>query len=559
MAFNDLYKQSIYFEIYSVNNDGEAQQLQESFAFTLPPSDVDVSQTERVTVTPTPSGNFIDRYGLGNANITIGGETGNDELRLTILGANRTPRTLNGKSAWFEFRDRIARYSLKSENYIMKFYDLTHGGTTNIFQTGGESTKYSEAWEVVLHESTSSRSSAKPFFYPYKITMEGVRPLGTYNPKLAKKKIRFISDIRALIDNTFVAVSSFTANLDIFLADNFEFVNEITGILASASAFTSSLTAFTGLIIEYEQKLGGVFENVLSESSDILSAGIQLIEFPYDALETAKDEIQDIRTETNILVEKARASGKGLIDLYDWDESIDPVSQIEVLNTEIEEPFNEIVLTGKQDSSDEPIGAVSIEGEITEIYGYNVVVIKENTRLDKLANDTYGDPDIKDVISGLNNIYSEDELIPGQILLLPVLEPQVRYSDIAVYNSPSTRGELLGRDAKLEEGAFQMSSSDYQLTFGSDTINQAITSRISEKKSRQIRDGSYGITAEIGSALDSTATFELLSVSLQETLVQDPRVTDVYDLSFIPDGDKIYQTFKYDTVTKNSLEYKGVL
>jgi len=559
MAYNDLFKQSIYFEIYSVNNNGEAQTLVESFAFTLPPSDVDVSQTERVTVTPTPSGNFIDRYGLGNANITVGGDTGNDELRLTILGADRTPRTLNGQGAWFEFRDRIARYSLKSENYIMKFYDLTHRGTTNIFQTGGGSTKYSEAWEVVMHESTSSRSSAKPFHYPYKITMEGVRPLGTYNPKLAKKKIGFISDIRGFVDSAFIAVASFTANLDIFLADSFEYVNQVTGILTSVSAFTSSLTAFTGLIIEYEQKLGGIFENVLSESSDILSAGIQLIEFPYDALETAKDELGDIRDQTNALVNQARAEGKGAIDLYSWEESVDPVSQLELGVSDIEEPFNNTVLIGKQDASDEPIGAVSIDGVVTEVYGYNIVAVKENTKLDKLATEVYGNPEVKDIISALNNVYSDDELVPGEALLLPILTPQVRYSDIAVYNSPSSRGDLLGRDTRIDEGVFQMSSSDYQLTTGTDTVNQAVVNRLLEKKSRQIRDGSYGITAEIGTALDGLSAFEFLSVSLQETLVQDPRITEVYDLKFIPDGDKIYLTFKYDTVTKNSLEYKGAL
>ena len=72
MAFPDLYKRSIFFEIVSLNQAGEPQTVLESFAFTIPPMNIDIIQPQRVTTTPTPAGYFIDNYGLDGAQITYG-------------------------------------------------------------------------------------------------------------------------------------------------------------------------------------------------------------------------------------------------------------------------------------------------------------------------------------------------------------------------------------------------------------------------------------------------------------------------------------------------------
>ena len=165
----------------------------------------------------------------------------------------------------------------------MRFYDLTHKGTTNIFNpraqniidVGDQSANklknakgYTEAWEVVLDDSALRRSSVKPFFYPYSIALTGIRPLGTFNPRLAKNAVGFLSNVREAIDSATDAVAQFNANMELFLSNNFEFVTDITDILASAASFTNQLTAFTGLAIEYEQKLGGLFDSVISSTSD---------------------------------------------------------------------------------------------------------------------------------------------------------------------------------------------------------------------------------------------------------------------------------------------------
>ncbi len=559
MAFPNLYKRSIFFEILSLNEAGEPQTILESLALTIPPSSIDIVQTQRVTTTPTPGGFFVDNYGLGSAKITITGDTGNYEDRLTILGPGKTPRRLTGQEVYFEFRDRIARYSLNNENYTMRFYDLTHKGNINIFQPVGTNTisRYSEAWEVVLDESALRRSSAKPLFYPYSISLTGIRPLGTFNPRLSDTALGFISDIRALIDTVTIAVASFESDMQAFVDQNLEYISEVTGIFTSVTAFATQLTSFTDSIIEYEQKLGGLFGEVLSETEATLTAGFQIISFPYDTLETARQQLEDVRDQTESLLETAVTDGKNVLDKYDWDVDSDPVSEISQNTTAIEEPFNTIMLTAKQDSSYEPIGAVAVNGVVTPIYGFTPFVVQENTRLDKIARDVYGDPDLKDIISGINGIYSNDELVPATIIKIPILQPNVRYANNSVYNIPDERDDVIGRDADVNEsGVFVLNANDYSFVSNDDNMRQTVGFKLAEKRGRQIRDGSYGIVTQIGEALNDEAPFEFLSVSLSETLVQDPRITSVYDLNFLADGDKIYQEFKFDTITRPAVTYK---
>jgi hypothetical protein len=559
MAYPDLYKHSIFFEILSLDQNGEAGTTLESFAFSMPPSNIEIVQGQRVTTTPTPGGFFVDNYGLGAAKITISGETGNEESRLTILGPGKTPRSLTGQESYFEFRNKIVRYSQKSENYTMRFYDLTNSGTVNLFRKNSfdKVSKYTEAWEVVLDESSLRRSNVKPMFYPYSISLTGIRPLGTFNPRLAKNAVGFLSNIREKIDSATETVSIFNANLELFLSNNFEYLTDITDILSSTNSFLKQLTNFTGLFIEYEQKIGGLFQDVVSETETALNSGLQLISFPYDTLETAREQIRLVRSKTESFLTKATIDGKAALDKYDWDKTQDPVSEIGQKTTDIETSFNGIMTTAKQSSSYEPVGAIAVNGVVTPIYGFSIMSVLENTRLDKLAKDLFGDPDMKDMISGINGIYSNDELIKGTVLKIPILSPNTRYANNAVYNVPGENDDVLGRDAKVnEDGIFVTDPSDYSLTSGDETIIQAILFRLAEKKGRQLRDGTYGIVFQIGEALNNESPFEILSISLAETLIQDPRITDVYDLNFLGDGDKVYQEFKFDSITRLAIVYK---
>ena len=62
--------------------------------------------------------------------------------------------------------------------------------------------------------------------------------------------------------------------------------------------------------------------------------------------------------------------------------------------------------------------------------------------------------------------------------------------------------------------------------------------------------------AQIGEALNNEAPFEFLAISLSETLVQDPRITEVYGLNFIGSSDSLQQEFKFDTITRPAVVYR---
>lgn len=559
MAFKDLYKRSIFFEILSLDTNGDPLKVVESMAMSIPPSSIDISQKQRITKTPTPGGFFIDNYGLGSASISISGETGNGEERLVILGPGKAQRNLTGQQVYFEFRNRIVRYSQKSENYMMKFYDLTHKGSVNIFRREGTESlgQYAEAWEVTLDDFTSRRSFQKPFFYPYSINLTGLRPIGSYNPRAARNSIGFLSQISGFLDNVTNAIDSFSTDINSFLSNNFEYVTDIVGILSTVNSLVDQVVVFSQTLEEYEKKIGGLFDSVLSETEEFLSSGIQLISFPYDVMDEGRQIVVSLREKTEALLVKANLEGKAVLDPYDWDASLDPVSNISQNMINIENPFNEVVKFAKQGASYEPIGAVSLNGIVTSVYGFTDLAIQGNTRIDKVARDIYGDPDFKDVIASLNDIYSTDELIPGDFLKLPILEPNARYATNAVYNEPSESSDILGRDIKIDnDGVFVLDPSDYSLTSKEETVLQSVFSRLAEKKGRQLRDSTYGVLTEIGQALSLEAPFELLSISLSETLIQDPRIIDVYALNFVAGGDTLYQEFKFDLINKISVNYK---
>ncbi len=352
-VYPDLYKRSIYFEILSLNQAGEAQTVLQSFAFTIPPTNIEIVQPQRVTSTPTPGGYFIDNYGLDGAKITISGETGNEESRLTILGEGKAPRSLTGQQSYFEFQKRIERFSLRNEDYTMRFYDLTHKGQPKIFRSDEAFEQVqgnTQAWEVVLDESASRRTSAKPFFYPYSINLTGIRILGAFNPKLAQTEIGLLSNIKEAIDKVTDNISEFNDNMELFLSNNPQLVDDIIGILNSVNDFTNELVRFTDQVIEYEEKLGGLFEIVLSTTEDIINDGLTIIEFPYDTLETARQQWETIRTSTEAMLINAKAAGADTLDKYNWEEIVDPVSQISLDTTNIEIFFNNIVVTAKQNA-----------------------------------------------------------------------------------------------------------------------------------------------------------------------------------------------------------------
>lgn len=553
-----LFKRSIYIEIRGVDRNGTATLLKEAMALTIPPESIRVKQTQRKTKTPTPGGLFIDDYGLGTASISISGDTSNSDQRLTIVGPGRTPRLYDGREAYFEFRKRIVRWSNNNQgDYVMHLYDLTHKKSRNVFLGGEFARNHFDAWEVILDDFGTDRTKSKPFFYPYSIEFTAVRPLGEWNP--ASARITQLNDVLELIEAVNIAASTALLILDIFASNLYEAVSEITSVVTGINTLVGTVADFGDKFIEYQNKTLGLFNEVLNETESIITAGVQTIVFPVKEYEAVRASVRSIREDANSLIQTIKEQGTYIENSYsNWDTTeISSTAELDSSILAMEIPVYEIARNVKMNTQTDPIASVSVLGEVLPVYGYSEYIVKDNTSLERLALEFYGDPDLKIAISAVNDIYSDDELSSVTKLKLPIFTPSVRLSANEIYANPSDPINILGRDIKIDQNGDLLinSSGDYHVTTGEDTVVQSIFLRLNEEKGRQIRNQSFGVYASVGNALNGDSPIDLLTVSVRETLLQDVRISDVYDLDVIASGDIITQSFRYVTINQIDNEY----
>ena len=162
----DNLTRSVLFE--TVDSSGE---IQESFTLVIPPMSWVIREPQRVNITKTFGGVFVDDYGEDNLEIIIAGHSGTARAFPTWRQTNSsvarpsisTVRQVNagqgelydGRNAFFTFRNAIMRYKTRpgyEEQYI-RVYDLYDA----------------QQYECVLLEFMLQRTNQNPFRYPYMI------------------------------------------------------------------------------------------------------------------------------------------------------------------------------------------------------------------------------------------------------------------------------------------------------------------------------------------------------------------------------------------------------
>lgn len=558
MSYPYLFTRSIYIEILQKTETGATGSVLESFAMTIPPENIKVKQTQRITETPTPGGMFIDNYGLGVAKITISGTTSNGEERLTVVGPNHAPQYFTGKTAYQYLRDKIVRYSQDNDNYEMRLYDFTHKGSLDITNDFAGVDTFTEAWEVILGDFDTNRTSATPFFYPITLDFTAIRPIGVFNPSKISKVLRVISDIGNYITIIQTAISDAEEVLNLLVDTTYMYYSDAVGLVNYVKNFGTKLDQFSSKLDEFNKKTSALFSEVLNEKETSLQRGVVSIEFPEKELENARVALLEYKEANDVLIQRMAADGYQEKE-FSWDDETTTRSADLLLNyLDIEINFNPIVQIAKQTASTEAIAAVSINGIVTPIYGYTVHYAQANTTLERLALSGMGDPDYKDIISVVNGIYSDDEIVSGDVIKIPILQPLVRFTTNEVYNVISEQSDLIGRDVKVDtNGEFVMDpTGDYSLTSGKETIGQSIFFRLSEQRNRQVRSQEYGVLLTLGRALNAESPVEYIATSIRETLLQDPRILSVTNVKLKIDGDAVSAIFDYTNIENNVQEYR---
>ena len=105
-----------------------------------------------------------------------------------------------------------------------------------------------------------------------------------------------------------------------------------------------------------------------------------------------------------------------------------------------------------------------------------------------------------------------------------------------------------GRDIALnDEGDFAVQNGDFATTSSVENLNQAIAMRLTTASEKRIRYNAYGIKAQIG----EEAVKNYLLSTVEQTVLADPRVMEINEISASSDNDKIYIAVDYTDINGN--------
>lgn len=559
--FLHLWEKSIYFEI--LNGD----RFEEGFALSLPPQSIEISEPQRVAETKTYGGLFIDDYGADSAKITISGTTGNSQVRQTY--AVRGTRWLDGKNELYLFRDRMIRYKQRFDNFErieMRMYDLSaldrdiNGPVVPTDQR--QNMIDADGWVVNLKDFRISRTKDQPYFYRYTIELTGIRPIGSFSPRYAWPIVRTpeqmrdrLARIRGALDwlqNAYNGVKSVQAAIN----------RVATAIQRFESRLNRFVSAVTGIIPGLIDSVTNVVESAFSAYDAV--AG--LVTFPYDAANAILDSCINLRMTIEDFAEShdnewgmpdsVLAKRDGAKDAYS--EKTDILFQTQSSIRDAIQAASENIADAKAQTFPEthvlpqPDGSLSI----VSTYGSFDISATSETRLDDLALQYLGDPDMAVMIASYNGISGQDDIDPGMTIRIPVLTEFSRHLANRIYTDPSNRTSL-GSDVRLNaSGGIVISEvGEVSLVTGRKNIEQAVRMRMAESIGRRVRLAVYGIRNEVGST--DNAALSYLTASIKDTTLQDPRVTDVFNMTLQGYGDSVQVEFDFTTISGVTAHFEG--
>lgn len=544
-----LWQKAYLIEIVNRGN-GE---LIKSFAFSLPPESISIEIPQRVNITKTFGGAFVDDYGTDIAQINISGTTGNTSIREVYIDG--VPVEMNGKGEAYHLINEILQYKNNQSNYAqqeMRLYDLSSAPPTGAFDPNNIQALNIDSWIVVLKEGKISRSKDRPFFYSYSLQFAGIVPLGV--KKATKARMNKLN-VRYEVSGG-VYGEEFGGPAEKYLdpkgaaaaikgdLDNAQ--KEISFLKKTLSAYQDVITTLNAIenkTNEIEAKARSyyrVVQGYLSSAVGAINTVFDIAAFPYDL---ARDLIN---AATNV-----RDTIEGIVPSFQeqWEDINTKYASISEMYDSlfrIEDAVNDIAAQSKKPGALEKIiivpfgtpGAISVivadnpsmnaEIAILPTYGDYVYNATSETRLDSLSKKVYGTPDYADTIAVYNGINGDSDIVPGMELKIPYLSYTQALQENEVYGS---NGDIYGTDIALDGlGDLVLAEfNDYATVSGTENIVQAIDLRLAEQDGSRVRLEAYGIKMD-GGGYDAFSIAVVLT-SIKETLLQDPRIQSVYNVT----------------------------
>jgi hypothetical protein len=568
MAYPNIYQKSVLFEIINKQNPGE---IVDAFTLTIPPDSIEVIQSQRITRTKTFGGVFEDDYGMDVAKITISGTTGNSELRATYIPGKGSPQTYSGKQAIYALRDKIARYKVgleakALENYEIRYYDLSvlaQDDWDNSINDPQSSLGSSiESWIVSLDDFKIGRSKDRPLWYTYSIELLAIAPLGVNRQVKAasvSEPIIAAEPASDTVGNIVKEMGKDPTSWDKFKSAMLDAVKSLQrGLNAVRNAYAwgqNKLNEFdnvnklvsdlTDQMTEYIAASG----NLVTTSFGIYRRLFNIAKFPGAAAKAA--------------MEATVAVMNGLKDTVEFNATLsatlgDDYNQIALLADETQRIAAKIVAFGKSaDSKTDTVVTLGADKPLT-IQGTKVIAVPEGTTLAQIAMAQYGDPSKAELLALYNGI-SDDEIVAGTLLIIPILVQSIRNRDNKLYGTNVQSAFGVDMVLNMDSGALVVSESgDFATVFGAANLVQAINLRLSEQLGTRLQLTTYGLRADIGSAQNNSAPISYILTSIVDTLVQDPRIAGIVNIRIRGQGGVLFIAFNAKTIAE-TIAYEGAL
>lgn len=533
--------------------------LKDAFAFSMPPESESIQTTQRVSYTKTFGGVVVDDYGNDVTKISLSGTTGNKDLKVIYRGM-LGKKNLTGEQEILYLNDLIKKYGKYSNLNDKKIwlYDLS--------KTAGKSLVSSTKnyWRVFIDSFKYSRDKSMPLSYKYQLELTAIdeEKKISISDKFSKIK-SFIETMEELTEKAIALANAIQNSVGSVIAEIENYKSVLTQTIGT---FKECYTTYANLVQGIVENTGGIIDEVTNLGDYVINDTVREIQDSTINLYVAANDVceacQNLASSAKkgISNENYEGQWEQLLNEYDIDSKDTLTDLVSVIAENIEDAGFSINASTKEQIE------VSSKDGVT-YYGTIEHTVEQNETFESISIKYYKTADYADLLQSLNGITGTEtstetaDIDSGKIEVGTVIKiPILKESDLQVFEGiikSQDDTDILGKDIELtDSGDFATENGDLTVTHSTDTVNQAIVSRLATEAGTKIRDTAYGIKAEIG---DSQTINAYLTASIENTILEDERIESVDSIEYSGMGDNLAYEVTYTTKNDKQNMISGVI
>lgn len=537
--------------------------LKDAFAFSMPPESESIQTTQRVSYTKTFGGVVVDDYGNDVTKISLSGTTGNKDLKVIYRGM-LGKKNLTGEQEILYLNDLIKKYGKYSNLNDKKIwlYDLS--------KTAGKSLVSSTKnyWRVFVDSFKYSRDKSMPLSYKYQLELTAIdeEKKNSISDKFSKIK-SFIENMEELTENVIALANAIQNSVGSVIAEIENYKSVLTQTIGT---FKECYTSYSNLVQGIVENTGGIIDEITNLGDYVINDTVREIQDSTINLYVAANDVCEAcinladSAKKGVDNETYEGQWQQLLNEYD----IDSKDTLSDLVSKIAEKIKDAGFSINA-STKEQTEVSSKNGVV--YYGTVEHTVEQNETFESISTKYYKTPDYADLLQSINGVTGAEasivscnettnidsgEIDIGTVIKIPILKESDLQTFEGIIKSQDDT-DILGKDIELNDsGDFETENGDLKVTHSTDTVNQAIISRLATEAGTKIRDTAYGIKAEIG---DSQSINAYLTASIENTILEDERIESVDSIEYSGSGDNLAYEVNYTTKNNKKNMINGVI